>query len=117
MCIFKSMISLKMLLKLLCEPVCSIQHQSKYWHNSENGIHPFVEWESGHCSQSRTSGVPAGNFHFHSNPLLPLAPIISAGYENAELESWGRSSWEIQAIEGQQGLPVWQSVLPDTRAV
>lgn len=46
LCIFKSMISLKILLKQLSEPVCSIQHQSKYWRNSENGIHPFVEWES-----------------------------------------------------------------------
>lgn len=51
LCIFKSIISLQMLLKQLSEPLCSIQHQSKYWHNSENGICPFVEWESGHCSQ------------------------------------------------------------------
>lgn len=49
MCIFRSMISLKKLLKQLSEPVCFIQHQSKYWHNSKNAVHPFVEWESEHC--------------------------------------------------------------------
>lgn len=74
MCIFKSMISLKMLLKQPSEPVCSIQHQSKYWHNSENVIHPFVERECGHCSQSRTSGVPAGNFHWDHQILSCPSP-------------------------------------------
>lgn len=73
-CVLKSIVSLKMLLKQLSEPVGSIQHQSKYWHNSENVIHPFLEWDSGHCSESRTSGVPAGNFHFHWDHQILSCP-------------------------------------------
>lgn len=129
------MISLKTLLKQPAEPVCSLipncvagfnhklQHQIL---GSFRKCHPFAvlklfhmrereseapQWESGHCKELvKDLGCPSWQFSFFIwiiNPS-PLPKKILASHENTALASCGRSSWEIQAVEGQQDLPLGQ---------
>ena len=133
MCIFKSMISLKMLLKQPAEPVCSLipscvagcNHKLQHQILASFGkCHPFAvlklfhmrdhepeapQWESGHCKESvKDLGCPGWQFLFFIGIIKPPPPPpkILASHENTALASCGRSSWEIQAVEGQQGLPL-----------
>lgn len=102
--IFKSMIFLKTLLKqslsLFAPSFPAVllgatrNSNIKYWCHLGDVLH----WLS----------VLAGNFHIVLGSLTSPPPKILACHENTVLASCGMSSWEIQAVEAQQSLPLGQ---------
>lgn len=65
------------------------------------------QWESGHCKETvKNLACPSWQFYFFIGIINPHPTKILAGHENIALASYGRSPWEIKAVEGQQGLPL-----------